>query len=178
MLHTGVASVTFRQMRPDEVIDLAVKAGLEAIEWGGDVHVPHGDIKAAAETLKMTKDAGLIVSSYGSYYRVGCDKNTNPPFEAVLNTAIRLGASCIRVWAGDRGSDKADEKWWDTVVEDSINIAAIAQKENINIAYEFHGNTLTDTNESAVRLIKAVGMQNEDAKGFMYNSYQAHRYNI
>ena len=42
---TGLVSVTFRDKTPAEIVSEVKKAGLDAIEWGGDVHVPHGDVK-------------------------------------------------------------------------------------------------------------------------------------
>ena len=38
----GVCSVTFRALSVEEVAQLAASAGVQAIEWGGDVHVPPG----------------------------------------------------------------------------------------------------------------------------------------
>lgn len=36
----GLTSISFRGKTCTEVIGLAKKAGLDGIEWGGDVHVP------------------------------------------------------------------------------------------------------------------------------------------
>ena len=47
MIHTGLVSVTFRKLEPAEIVDLVKQAGLQGIEWGGDIHVPHGDIQRA-----------------------------------------------------------------------------------------------------------------------------------
>ncbi len=154
MLYSGLVSVTFRQFKQDEVIELAKKAGLDGIEWGGDMHVPHGDTDCAARVLKSTRNAGLKVASYGSYYRVGEDNGFR--FKQVLETAKALEAPVIRVWAGKKGSSIADEKYRDNVVKDSIAIAEAASAENIKVAFEFHKNTLTDTNESALHLLKEI----------------------
>lgn len=161
MLKTGLVSITFRQLSPKEVVELVRKSGLKGIEWGGDIHVPHGNVSAAREVSRMTKDEGLEIAAYGSYYRVGCEGQENvPTFDSVLETAVELGAPLIRVWAGDRGSDKADEAFWAKVVEDSKRIGDMAQKEGITIAYEYHGNTLTDTLESVQNLLKQVDHSN------------------
>ena len=45
IIKSGLVSITFRELNPLEIIRLVSKAGLDGIEWGGDVHVPHGDIK-------------------------------------------------------------------------------------------------------------------------------------
>lgn len=122
--------------------------------------MPHGNINRAREVAKMTEDAGLEVASYGSYYRVGCEKEQNLPFERVLETALELKSPTIRVWAGNRGSGNSDQSWWNTVVDESRRIADMALKEGITVAYEYHGNTLTDTGESAYKLLKEVAHNN------------------
>ena len=154
MVNTGLVSVTFRQLAPAAIVALVNRVGLDAIEWGGDVHVPHGDIRTAREVRQMTHDAGLEIPSYGSYYRVGSSEPV--PFENVLETAVELGAPVIRVWAGIQGSDRADDATWARVIEDSHRIADLAQVAGLGIAYEYHGNTLTDTDAAASRLLAAV----------------------
>ena len=67
MLQPGLCSVTFRSLTPQAVIDLAAANGIKAIEWGGDVHVPPGDLENARQVAARTAETGLSVSSYGSY---------------------------------------------------------------------------------------------------------------
>ena len=154
MLYSGLVSVTFRALSPGEIVDLVARGGLAGIEWGGDVHVPHGDVACAREVRRLTVDAGLVVCSYGSYYRAG---NGEPPaFEAVIESALALGAPLVRIWAGRRGSADADAAYWRAVVEDSQRVLALAQQAGLGVAYEFHENTLTDTNASALRLLREV----------------------
>lgn len=154
MMYSGLVSVTFRQLAPRRIVDLAAQAGLEGIEWGGDVHVPHGDMGRAAEVAAMTADAGLRVASYGSYYRVG--NETSLRFETVLETARALGAPSIRVWAGDLGSAQADAAYWDAVAGETRRAADLAAAAGLRLSFEFHGGTLTDTYASARRLIERV----------------------
>ena len=154
MIHSGLVSITFRQLSPGAIVDLVAQSGLEGIEWGGDIHVPHGDTLQAQWVRRMTEDAGLSIPSYGSYYRVGHGEPV--PFEAVVETALALGAPLIRVWAGKLGSERADTAYWGQVVADSRHIAELAAASGLVVAYEFHGNTLTDTNASARRLLEMV----------------------
>lgn len=65
MIKSGLCSVTFRNKTPGEIIDLTARAGLCAIEWGSDVHVREGDIKAAEEIRIMTEEKGLEIPAYG-----------------------------------------------------------------------------------------------------------------
>jgi sugar phosphate isomerase/epimerase len=77
-------------------------------------------------------------------------------FADVLASATELGAPVVRVWAGTVGSAQADEVTWASVVDDTRRIADMAQTGGLVVAYEYHPNTLTDTNEAAVRLLAAV----------------------
>jgi len=154
MLRPGLASVTFRKLAALDVLRLAREARLEGIEWGGDVHVPPGDVALAQEIAAATTKAGLAVSSYGSYYRVGDDEPGS--FEAVLETALALSAPMIRVWAGRRGSAQADADYRRRVSEDSARIAALAGRAGLQVAFEFHGQTLTDTPASARDLLESA----------------------
>lgn len=158
MIRTGLVSITFRKLTAGEIVELVRQAGLAGIEWGGDVHVPHGDLHRAREARAMTAEAGLTVAAYGSYYRAGAGEALR--FEEVLATAVELGAPLIRVWAGKLGSGEADAACRAAVAADSQRIADLAAGEGIKLAYEFHRKTLTDSAESAVALLRAVGRDN------------------
>lgn len=158
MIRSGLVSITFRQLSPQEIVALVAQSGLDAIEWGGDVHVPHGDVAQARLVRRMTEDAGLAIAAYGSYYRVGHGEPV--PFDAVVESTVALGAPTIRVWAGKQGSAAADAAYWERVVADSRAIADLAQQAGIAVAYEYHGNTLTDTDASALRLLQTVAHDN------------------
>ena len=145
---TGLVSVTFRQLSPAEIVTLVVDAGLASIEWGGDVHVPLGDLGTAREVAERCAGNGIAVEAYGSYYRADGD------FGPVLDTALALGAPRIRVWAGKNGS--ATEPDRTAVVENLRETAALAAAEGVEIAVEYHANTLTDTLDSALDLFAAV----------------------
>ncbi len=155
MTETGLVSVTFRALDYDNIIDLTVRAGLGGIEWGGDIHVPHGDVTCAAAVAAATRQRGLSVLSYGSYYR--CDGGD---FDAVLRTAVALDAPVIRVWAGgkDGGDASPDER--DAIVADLRRVCDMAYACGVCIATEYHRNTLTDTQQSVVRLFDEVGRDN------------------
>ena len=160
MIYPGLVSVTFRKLTPAEIVALVKKAGLVGIEWGGDVHVPVGDLGRAREVRELTEQSGLRVAAYGSYYRAGGSESEGLPFERVLTTAVELGAPVIRVWAGNAASSglSEDARW--RIVEDLRRISIMAAARMVNIAVEFHGGTLTDTNESAARMLVEVDHPN------------------
>lgn len=156
MIKAGLCSVTFRSKSPKEIIDLAVKAKLHSIEWGSDVHVREGDVTLAEEIRKMTEAAGLEVSSYGSYYRLGM-KNDIIPY---LESARALGALEIRVWAGFNPSYYHLFDARQALVSEAKEISRKAAEYGITISTECHANTLTDTPESLIRYMFEVNEPN------------------
>jgi len=159
MIRPGLVSISFRKLTTTEIIDLCVRAGLQGIEWGGDVHVPHGDVDVAHAVAQATTQAGLAVAAYGSYYRVA-ETQDNPEFADVLASAQALAAPTIRVWAGKRGSADADAAYRSQVIADLQRIAVMAAEVGIAVACEFHGGTLTDTNESALAMYEEANHPN------------------
>lgn len=141
----GICSITLKGHSPKAMVALAARCGLGSVEWWGGEHVPPGDIQRAGEVGRMTREAGLAVAAYGSYYRTGCSEAEGSTFASVLDSAEALGAPTIRVWAGrkNRGDCPADER--QAVIDDSIRIADEAQARGISITFEFHGGTLTDS---------------------------------
>lgn len=152
----GLVSITFRQLTAAEIIALCSKNQLKVIEWGGDVHVPHGDTGVAEHVGNLTREHGLEVEAYGSYYRLAASPNDGLHFSAVLDSAVALGTKSIRVWAGDRGSANADAAWREKVVDDAMRCADLAGEKGIRLCYEFHGGTITDTIESTCELLAAT----------------------
>ena len=101
----GLVSVTYRKLSPADVITRAAEGGLSCIEGGSDIHVPQTDPVYARRVGDMTREAGLTVSSYGSYYRLGAGQDFAPYLEA----ARALQTPVIRIWAGTRGSEQTDD---------------------------------------------------------------------
>jgi hypothetical protein len=140
-LSLGLCSVTLRASPVDEVVDVAARAGLSCIEWSGDVHVPPGDLEAARAARAATESAGLRVASYGSYWRCSGD------FGPVLASARELGAPRVRIWAGTSESSLPD-----------VAAAAREAAREIDVAFEFHGGTLTEDIDSALELVAQSGV--------------------
>lgn len=150
--------MSFRRLAPQQVIDLAAGCGLDSIEWGGDIHVPAGEFALAAEIGERTRTAGLDVACYGSYYRLTDAEDGMS--ERVVATARALGAPLIRVWAGAAGSADASPAQRDEICRNARQLAELAASEEIDVAFEYHGGTLTDTAESALALLRAVDRPN------------------
>ena len=153
---TGLTSVTFRQKSIDQIISITRQAGLTGIEWGGDVHLPPGEIQLAAETAKKTHAAGLEVLSYGSYYH----GDETEDFQAVLATAKALGAPVIRVWAGHSTYEESTPEEFTALAKRFAQAAELASKDNIRVSFEYHRGTATQTIDGALALLNAAGHPN------------------
>ena len=149
-MNTSLASVSFRELSAEKVILVAQRAGLQVIEWGGDVHVPSGDLHQAEKVRLLCDDAGLTISAYGSYY--AADEAEN--FSSVLETARVLGARIIRVWAGRRASAKCSPSERASLTQRLQCAAEMARNMDCIVATEYHANTLTDSRDSAALLLQ------------------------
>ena len=160
MFQPGLVSVTFTQLRCEDVIRLAQAAQLKAIEWHGIEHVPHGDLGIAEHIAQCTADAGLAVATYGSYYVVGESENQGLSFASVLQTAKALHAPMIRVWAGYLNPRDATLAYRATIADEARRIADLAAQCEIKLVLEFHQDSLTQTGESCAALLEAVDHAN------------------
>src|ERR1035441_2206467 len=120
MIIPGLVSITFRSLAPEEIIRLAAQAGVQSIEWGGDVHVPAGEVDRAREVGRRTREAGLMVSAYGSSSRLG-----------------RGGGG-----GGEGNWSREDRR---EIIDDALRVAEMAGRAGIPLSLEYHGGTLTDT---------------------------------
>jgi 3-dehydroshikimate dehydratase len=156
-LRAGLCSVTLRARPADEVVRIAARAGLEAIEWGADTHVRPGDLARAAALARRCADVGLTCASYGSY--LFAPAAAPVAVAAVLDTAAALGAPNVRIWTAMGGPDPApDERA--AIGEHVGATAAAAALQGLTVSLEFHPGTLTDTASSTVALLDEVAAPN------------------
>ena len=158
----GAVSATFKKtpLSADEIIDLMTDCGLKAVEWSENLHVQPDDPEGAALLRKKTEAAGLKVAAYGSYFRLGENKDPGQAFERSLRSAKALGAPLIRVWAGIQASADVSDEQFRRLSDEASLIAEEAGREQIKVAFEWHKNTLTDTNQSARRLLAQANHPN------------------
>ncbi len=155
----ALCTVTFRKLPADEIVALAAKARLAAVEWAGDAHVPPGDTSTARAVGRLCESAGLK-TSYGSYIAPPSDDLS--AFEPALEAALALGASNIRIWPGTRQRDSRDYSAEERrAAANAIrDMAAQAIRHGITVSLEYHPQTLTDEAGSALNLIEAVAHPN------------------
>ena len=156
----GLCSVTFRELEPAAIIDLAAEAGIVGIEWGADVHVPVGDIERAAAVAERASAAGIACASYGTYLGAREPIADRAAVAAACRTAAALGTTNLRVWSqlGVDPTAGSDER---ATITDGIRLAGdVAAQHDMTLGIEFHARTLTATAESALRLMRDLDRPN------------------
>lgn len=156
----GLCSITFRALPADEVLAVAVRAGVEGIEWGADVHVPPGGGAHVEALAARSRDAGVEVVSYGSYLGMapaaGRDAEA-AAVEAVADSAGALGAPMVRIWTELGVTPDSPPAERARVVDRTVAIADTLAARGLAVALEFHPGTLTHTAASARALLERVG---------------------
>jgi len=153
----GLCSVTFRQLSIEAIALAAAEAGLQAIEWGADAHVPPGDAGAARRALAASRRHGLTITSYGSYLQPSADAGE---VDKVLDTAAALGATTVRVWTPLGELPDCSPQTWAAQRDGLARVAGAASERSLQVGLEFHGWTLTHTAASTNRLLDEVGATN------------------
>ena len=157
-MKTGLVSISFRKLTPEKIVQLCRESGLGAIEWGGDIHVPAGDLETARRVGELTRKSGLEVACYGSYCHMTAEEQDTLP--VITETAQALGAPLIRVWAGEHGSASAAPSEREDVTANTRYLSELAGRCGMGAAFEYHGNTLTDDADSALRLLRDIDCEN------------------
>lgn len=145
----GFTSTTFRPIKnPEGIVRIAEQAGVDCIEWGGDIHVK--DTRAAEKVKLLCRNAGIEISSYGSYYRVGSGNTSQ--WENICQIAHTMGARVIRVWLGEKGSKKTDAALYNKISDDLVRICEIADKYSLTVSPECHMGTYNDNTEAFLKI--------------------------
>ncbi len=153
----GFTSTTFRPIKDKQkIVDLAVSAGVDVIEWGGDIHVK--TVSDAVIAKQMCDKANIEISSYGSYYRVGSNKKEY--WAEICKIASTLGAKYIRVWLGTCSSKKVDDNLFKIMLEDLRHMCDKASEYGLVVCPECHNNTSNDCAVGFLRFSDVVDRPN------------------
>ena len=152
MIIPGMVSATFKDLSIDDVLSIMGKADLKVIEWSENHHIEAGNIAMAREVAAKTADKGIDIAGYGSYYRLGKDMD----IRISLDTAAALGCTQMRIWAGSKASADVGSDEREALVDELDRALDIAASYGIILNLEWHKDTLTDTNESGLGLLKEV----------------------
>ncbi|MFV0503834.1 MAG: sugar phosphate isomerase/epimerase family protein [Lachnospirales bacterium] len=143
----GFTTVTFRNKSIEEIIDIAKKADVDGIEWGGDVHVTSVQEAHRAKNLM----GQMAVTSYGTYYK--CENNE---IENIIEIANALDAPTIRVWCGSESP--SNNTSYEELV--SKNLKKLCTSTHRNITLEYHRGTLTENYKSTLNILNKVDCKN------------------
>ncbi len=152
----GFTSTSLRSYTLEQVADVAASAGAQIIEWGSDCHVK--SLSDAEKAKKLCGDKGIVINSYGTYYRIGCGKSDE--WKKICEIAACMGAKYIRTWLGTKGSAKTSESEYEALLEDARKTAHVAAEHGLTVCNECHPNTYNDTTESSLRFLNDAGQDN------------------
>lgn len=158
MHNTGVVSVSFRKLSPEEILQGMVKAGLKYIEWGSDVHAPCTDDARLDELVELMKKYDITCSSYGGYFRLGVNPIEELP--DYLKATKKLGTNICRIWAGKANLEEMTPQWRKNMIEEGKKAAKLAEEAGVILCMECHRWTMTETKEYALELMEGVNSPN------------------
>lgn len=157
MIETGFTSTTFRPIKDKrKIVDIAVRANVHFIEWGGDIHVKSE--KDAYEAQEICSANNIKISSYGSYYNVGSRDKSE--FEKICTITSAMGADTIRVWLGNKGSNKTTKDERKELLEDAHRICRTAKEYSLKVAPECHPGTFNDNTDAFLDFAKELDEDN------------------
>lgn len=153
-MECGLVSVSFREHSVEEIIAAAKAAHLSCIEWGSDVHAPCDEPETLSKIARLCKEAGLLISSYGTYFRIGKDLISD--LQKYVNAAKILGTDILRVWCGTKDYPEYTEEEFSDFVETCKEAARIAESHGVTLCMECHRKSVTESIDGALQLMKAV----------------------
>ncbi len=171
-LKIGVASVTFRNKTISEVVEIAKNAGVEFIEWGGDVHVKTLDDAKLAK--KLCDENNIKISSYGSYYRTG--SSAVAEWEDVCRISSEMGAFSVRIWLGNKNSEDFTESEYNELFEEMKFLCRKAKEYNLLVCPECHDNTFNNNTGAILKLKNDLNCDN--FKTYFQSRYLRFDYDI
>lgn len=158
MNNIGMTSITFRNLAYNEVIEITKNAGLNGIEWGGDVHVLPGKLDAAYRIGEETRANGLKVLSYGSYFKAGENgQDSLERINQVIQTAKALKTQDIRIWFKQKPGIDYDLHEYNALISEVKLIAGAAKDNGVILSFEYHGGTYNDSAVNCIKMLNDVG---------------------
>ena len=109
-MKVGLCTIAYQELPLEEALDRAAAIQFDGVElWGKPPHLPAGAGEAEGRAIgEAIRERGLEAAVFGSYLRA-VEEPFAPAADALLAVARGLGAPLVRVWAADRGSDRADD---------------------------------------------------------------------
>lgn len=168
----GVCSVTFRKLSAAKVVEIAKKAGVRYIEWGGDVHVTNEEEARIVKSVCDNED--IKICSYGSYYRVGCADKAE--WEKICRIAKAMNAVSVRVWLGNKNSEETTQAEYDRILADLKSICSVAKEYDLLVCPECHDNTYNNNTDAFLKI--KDDLKADNFRTYFQSRYQKYDYDI
>lgn len=169
----GFTSNSFRNIKDvSRIVEIAVGSGADCIEWSGDIHVKTED--DAVRVRNLCEKAGISISSYGSYYRVG--SNDMSEWENVCRIAFSMGAPVVRVWLGSEDSEKTDEETYKKLLEEVKQMCDIAKEYSVKVCPECHDHTFNNNTDAFLRMQK--DSEKDNFSTYFQSRYKKYDYDM
>ena len=169
----GFTTTSFRQIKDREkIVMIARDCGADVVEWGGDIHVK--SVADARSAKTMCDAAGVGISSYGSYYRVGSEKTD--AWKAVCEIAAAMGCGSVRVWLGAKDSQKTDEAAYSALVRDARHCCETAVGYGLKVCCECHDHTFNNNTDAFLRIQKDV--EKDNFRTYFQSRYRKKEYDM
>ncbi len=152
----GLCSVTFRKKSAEEVVEIAKKAGIDYIEWGGDIHVK--TTEEARIVKSICDNEGIKISSYGSYFNSA--EYDEAQWTEICEIASIMGASSVRIWLGKKDSEETGDVEYNTLLENTKKMCDIAKKYSLLVCPECHDNTFNNNTDAFLRIQRDLQADN------------------
>ena len=168
----GLCSVTFRKKTAEEVVNLAKKAGIGYIEWGGDVHVKTLDDARMVKAL--CEKADIKISSYGSYFNSAVYNESK--WDETCRIAKEMNAEYIRIWLSKKNSQVTSEMEYKLLLENTKKMCDIAKGYDLLVCPECHDNTFNNNTDAIIRFIG--DLQKDNFKTYFQSRYFRMEYDL
>ena len=153
----GISTIALRRYDVHTAIRMAADAGFVGVEvWGRPEHISEPvDWKHVESIAQTIQEVGIEASIYGSYVNVGDDSWQSKAEESFCVCGV-LDAPIMRIWAGNKEPQDADEAFWEEMVYRQKTFCEMAAEANVILAVEMHGGTLASTIPGNERLLAEV----------------------
>ena len=164
-MKAGVCTIAFKDRPLDEALAVIRDAGARGIElWGRSPHLP-ADQAGRRALRRRIGEAGLELRALGSYYRPdgrAGDRSLEPEADPafVLEAAEDLRAPLVRIWPGTRDYEACPPDERTAIVEETRRFADEAAGRGVKVVLERHSGTLTNSWDSAGRVIETIAHEN------------------
>lgn len=168
----GLCSVTFRKKSAAKVIEIAKKAGIGYIEWGGDIHVKNTE---EARLVKSVCDnEGIKISSYGSYFN-SADYDEEK-WCNICRITKKMNASSVRIWLGKKNSEETNNEEYCQLLKNTKRMCDIAASYGLLVCPECHDNTFNNNTDAILRFKK--DLQKENFRTYFQSRYFRMEYDL